>query len=1497
MDVRQPLNAFPVERYLHARHFLFQLSLIFRIPYLCCTADPLRARSNKRAMSGAVLDAKTLDPSKSDIMPAQHALSLAQRAILACGRIATENPFAEVAFQSALLLKNSVLCAIAAQTSGTSSAFLDNSVFEATISRHRAVASALYPTAHCARPAAWMPVLVHCQRRWRRKMLGVAGNKLRVCEVDDANQHRLGGFHPNVSGDIAGDAMVIDLCNEKVSVSRVSDGKHADIVISSGSQDTPMRIRVDQWTQRDRLWMILKRYTYQSFVIHCMTRIPRARRAEIHAATLMIKGHNSETEQRFLFAMSPKHSAGTSDCHLKVPMLRSFDVIVRKKVTRHAAQRLVMSITTDPSSRELRFEKYSSDQKAFTAGRKRFGLADLCGFVLHDSVYEADIWFRVGDTPVFRRIALLDAGDYRCFRAAFLMFQSPSSASNWTHAGILNHIIRTSLSPSSNRIGLPLRIRLAESKQKSEPQTESHIQGFRSEITLSQHLQTLVECASDISMLSLSINAIVRAATESVEGVKRDRKILACIVQHVFLTISKGSASPNGPKIPSPGHTKRHKPPACRCESGKCAIHLANVLRYARAMGVLRAFAAHSDSECRQWALKAAWGIHSLSGAPCHGKLKRISTHRRAGGCADAFINFSAVVIHACGTGRIDAGVIHVLFEVMLGSVTAKVSSFEIEEFYAHIRESEVIPLLLRALHAAPESIAVQGMQKLLVLLNVRQNREIFLRFGGSVWQLWLMPFLDSDISPPPVLPSAACDPVPPRWFGKQHRTSLTASSASHTRASMCSVVSSDDGLQSESSMRSEVDAPVSSGGHTHGVGRTHGPNKRGSVSRGVTRGGGVRHSGQVPTLLKLATGVFSLLHKHDVVTPNGHSIALISTLQLLQHRERGMSKCVKDSIQSEGRVRVSHDDGKNSAHRGSDSSRSDEKARRSDTSMTVDSSLAVYTLARNLVVSTILALLHDSKHSLEPLGGSPKAWFKVEELADLMLNLLTVTYRAYRMCALQGFAVWEAWRTEPDTRVLLALLKVLQIKPASAQSSADVNRIFYVSSLRACLASLPDSCSQLDDLLRVVSSRREESNQHLSVLFTSIWSEEKAIAARSAKRSSKSSGASDVSGRDGVVLNRTGGFVMRLANRRLKPVTPQLVSAVRLRATAGLDRCPLLIVAPAAIRCVVRAAQSRGKRSDMRPVSSHPGKMTDPSAFGSAKLLRRPMARASTTSSLLTPRRLSEPSGSESIAGQRRSLLGVSVENMHGGTSAVMPTSRGLPGPDDEESECETGNESENTSFSALHRRCTMSVSPRVSTSERNPSPHPALPNTHADLDPKYDSRVHHQHRRGSESSAGEPKFHQWSDPRSSIASPSGSGAPISDDDNSNRSSPNLGETRKMRTLSKPASPVLSQSMSSLPATSPRSTTSGGTSSRLGSPRARSPAYTEIKSPRLPPPPRPKAPKPKPLGKLKIDRHRRTRTKHRRVFSRHMLHLAPNSLPERPSSRSDASVRQGSSS
>ena len=207
------------------------------------------------------------------------------------------------------------------------------------------------------------------------------------------------------------------------------------------------------------------------------------------------------------------------------------------------------------------------------------------------------------------------------------------------------------------------------------------------------------------------------------------------------------------------------------------------------------------------------------------------------------------------------------------------------------------------------------------------------------------------------------------------------------------------------------------------------------------------------------------------------------------------------------------------------------------------------------------------------------------------------------------------------------------------------------------------------------------------------------------------------------------------------------------------------------------------------------------------------------------------------------------------------------------------------------------MSVSPRVSTSERNPSPHSALPNTHADLDPKYDSRVHHQHRRGSESSAGEPKFHQWSDPRSSIASPSGGGAPISDDENSNRSSPNLGETRKMRTLSKPASPVLSQSMSSLPATSPRSTTSGGTSSRLGSPRARSPAYTEIKSPRLPPPPRPKAPKPKPLGKLKIDRHRRTRTKHRRVFSRHMLHLAPNSLPERPSSRSDASVRQGSSS
>ena len=138
---------------------------------------------------------------------------------------------------------------------------------------------------------------------------GVAGNKLRVCEVDDANQHSR--CFPNVSGDIAGDAMVIDLCNEKVSVSRVSDGKHADIVISSGSQDTPMRIRVDQWTERDRLWMILKRYTYQSFVIHCMTRIPRARRAEIHAATLMIKGHNSETEQRFLFAMSPKHSAGT----------------------------------------------------------------------------------------------------------------------------------------------------------------------------------------------------------------------------------------------------------------------------------------------------------------------------------------------------------------------------------------------------------------------------------------------------------------------------------------------------------------------------------------------------------------------------------------------------------------------------------------------------------------------------------------------------------------------------------------------------------------------------------------------------------------------------------------------------------------------------------------------------------------------------------------------------------------------------------------------------------------------------------------------------------------------------------------------------------------------------------------------------------------------------------------------------------------------------------
>ena len=54
------------------------------------------------------------------------------------------------------------------------------------------------------------------------------------------------------------------------------------------------------------------------------------------------------------------------------------------------------------------------------------------------------------------------------------------------------------------------------------------------------------------------------------------------------------------------------------------------------------------------------------------------------------------------------------------------------------------------------------------------------------------------------------------------------------------------------------------------------------------------------------------------------------------------MSKCVKDSIQSEGRVRESHDDGKNSAHRGSDSSRSGEKARRSDTSMTVDSSLAV---------------------------------------------------------------------------------------------------------------------------------------------------------------------------------------------------------------------------------------------------------------------------------------------------------------------------------------------------------------------------------------------------------------------------------------------------------------------------------------------------------------------------------------------------------------------------
>ena len=207
-------------------------------------------------------------------------------------------------------------------------------------------------------------------------------------------------------------------------------------------------------------------------------------------------------------------------------------------------------------------------------------------------------------------------------------------------------------------------------------------------------------------MLSLSINAIVRAATESVEGVK-DRKSLLVLFNTYFQQYRKAVLPPTGPRSRAPSTLKgtSHRRVAVRVESVQSTLQMSSATH-----------APWSASRCcaqrlRQWALKAAWGIHSLSGAPCHGKLKRISTHRRAGGCADAFINFSAVVIHACGTGRIDAGFIHVLFEVMLGSVTAKVSSFEIEEFYAHIREPEVIPLLLRALHAAPESIAVQGIK------------------------------------------------------------------------------------------------------------------------------------------------------------------------------------------------------------------------------------------------------------------------------------------------------------------------------------------------------------------------------------------------------------------------------------------------------------------------------------------------------------------------------------------------------------------------------------------------------------------------------------------------------------------------------------------------------------------------------------------------------------------------------------------------------------------
>jgi len=852
--------------------------------------------------------------------------------------------------------------------------------------------------------------------RLKEKIMIIDRHQLTICD----------SFHPNESigrktkARNETEIISLDLLDPNYTVQRITDGKSADLVISP-TNESSIRIRIEDWSARDNIYEELMFYQYHKYVNSCLEGLSYKTRADVQKHLLEDNGYHS-----MLFERKPAFTSSKS--RKQRGLLWSFMAIIKKKMTR-SEQRIVISIQKDPNDRRMQFSRYSSEAGDFVVG-KEFSVKSLRGFVFNQKSHDADIYFTIGEYLVHRCVHMRRRAEFIRFHNAFMQFQDHTWNRKYelVHSKLLARITRRQeiLSSSSRQTAMNRSACVS-------PMNESKL-----------HLSSEVEDGSDVlksivmnlamcSMFNSCVSNLEKMVTKSAKSIERDREVLRQMFEYLFEAVGVYAPPVHTPrktsstagvfslsrsksmiKMSAKGERKGGEA-ICRCDEGCCRLGIAKCLKYIRAVSPLSEIATtkSQDIEIRCWAIKCIWAIEAASTHKCVGKIKPLPDWQLYG------FGKSNIRLHDIITKLIakevvvPKEVVHLLFEILLGDVSYREYSVLSEEFYAEFRNPEALPALMKALASTNRSIGAPLTQRLVVLLNNKVNRKVMLRNGGGVWQKWLAPLL----SPATALhsmklfltPSASSTGSLNEEFLKVQDTVKTRHRRSSTRQS---VASNNPALEIPSSLMD-------------------------------------------PKSARYAAGIFALLHKDIILqdkqkmTVVGRNIRMIA-LQIF----RDFKKLDRLAGADSNALKI---EDRNTTPPTSASPSPNPSNSQKDRVLKLRLMVAA---CRDMICSTMQAVMHDTK-KLEKIK-SKVIWSKIGQVVDITLNMFVVLYIPYCICAKRDIPIWEQWHADQDAKFLVQLLNVLNVKLKISKNEADSNRHEIIKSLRMAIENVPRTTDKL---------------------------------------------------------------------------------------------------------------------------------------------------------------------------------------------------------------------------------------------------------------------------------------------------------------------------------------------------------------------------------------------------------------------------------------------------